>query len=130
MIAGRTEKVYTIITSKPRPADTAADVIVELLIGNPGNSSIQRLMNASTKLVSDPTNITRYIAIHTFDVPTDFGGDETGVGLRFQFTQPPDWMNLDLLVPPVIPIVAGEKFSSIKSTFSIYTLGGIIAYTL
>lgn len=87
-------------------------------------------MNASTKLVSDPTNATRYIAIHTFDVPVDFDGGETGIGLRFQFTQPPDWTSLDLLVPPVVPIVAGEKFSGIKSTFGIYTLGGIIAYTL
>ena len=101
VIAGRTETVHSIINSKPRPAETDPGVNVDLIIENVTIMSL----NVSTVLISDPMNVTKYIAIHTFDVPLDM----TGATVRFEFTQPTDWDHLDNLVPPVVPIVTGER---------------------
>ena len=113
VIAGKREQVYTIITSKPHPspADTLG-VTVELIIHN---VSIVSLGNASTELVSDPTNVTRFIAIHTFDVPSDIDEESEGVSIRFQFTEPGTWTNLDHLVQ-TIPVVPGEKLILVACT--------------
>jgi hypothetical protein len=110
-IAGKTESVHTIITSKPGPSpNDTLGVIVELLLFP--NVSILPPLNVSTVLVSDPKNVTRFIAIHTFEVLLDIDEDIRGATLRFEFTQPPNWMSLDLLVPlVVVPVVIGEKIN-------------------
>ena len=65
-------------------------------------------LNVFTVLASDPTEITRFFAIHTFDVPSDIDV-KMGVTIHFEFTQPSDWDHLDELVPPVVPVVTGER---------------------
>ena len=65
-------------------------------------------LSVFTVLVSDPTDVTKFFAIHMFDVPSDIDVN-MGVTIRFEFTQPSDWDHLDDLVPPVIPVVTGER---------------------
>ena len=117
VIAGKREQVHTIITSKPSPspADTLG-VAVDLIIQN---VSIVPLGNASTELVSDPTNVMRFIAIHTFDVPSDIDEESEAVFIRFRFTEPGTWMHLDRLVQ-VVPVVIGEKLILVACMHIIY----------
>ena len=82
--------------------------------------SIVPLGNASTELVSDPTSVTRFFAIHTFDVPSDIDEESEAVFIRFRFTEPDTWMHLDLLVQTV-PIVTGEKLILVTCMHIIFT---------
>ena len=102
MIAGKTETVYTIINSKPRPAETPG-VNVTLITGNGSRLSL----NSSTLLVSDPNIKIKYVAIHTFDVPSDVDDDTT---IRLEFIQPHDWPYPGSL-SSTIPVIPGERAS-------------------
>ena len=65
-------------------------------------------LNVSTVLASDPMDVTKYVAIHTFNVPSDIDV-KMGFTVRFEFTQPSNWTFLDDNVPPVVPVVRGER---------------------
>ena len=104
VIAGKREQVHTIITSKPCPPPTDIRVLVDLIIQN---VTILRL-NVSTELVSDPANVTRFVAIHTFDVPSDIDEESGLATIRFEFVEPSGW-SIEPLVFPVVPVITGEK---------------------
>ena len=104
--AGHREVAYTFFTVKPYPVETPT-ANVTLFPRFKGSSQSPVMLDVTTEVAPHPRDLFKYIAVHSFDIPSDVDNENTVVIV--EFIEPQSWVIADKRIHSDIAIIKGES---------------------
>ena len=103
--AGHREVAYTFFAAKPYPVETPR-ANVTLFPRFKGSNQTNQMLDVITEVTPHSQDPFKYVAMHTFEVPSDVDFENTVV--KVEFIEPISWIIVDNRIYLDISIIKGE----------------------